>query len=107
MPRVSINPTFAGFLEEEPRAAFFGTLGQKGMLDTPSRRKQASSIYDEALQGFYGKLGEQIIGGEAPTAQFSEFLKGPDFNFTERFAQQGRQYNELSRYRPRTRHLYY
>ena len=105
--------TFSGFLEEEPRAAFFGTLASKTkklgdvFQDTAARRRQAQDIYGQALGEFYGKLGEQIIGGEAPTAQFSEFLKGPDFNFTERFAQQGRQYNELSRYRPRTRHLYY
>ena len=38
---MAMNPTFAGFLEEEPRAAFFGTLGQKGMLGTSGRRKQA------------------------------------------------------------------
>ena len=102
--------TFSGFLEEEPRAAFFGTLASKtgdAFQDTAARRRQAQDIYGQALGDFYGKLGEQIIGGEAPTTQFSEFLKGPDFNFTERFAQQGRQYNELSRYRPRTRFLYY
>ena len=29
---MAINPTFAGFLEEEPRAAFFGTLGKQGMI---------------------------------------------------------------------------
>lgn len=105
MPRISINPTFAGFLEEEPRAAFFGTLGRGGMLDTPSRRKQASSIYDEALQGFYGKLGEQVLGGGAPTATFTDYLK--EFPFTQRFAQLGRQYNQGSRFSPRTRFLYY
>ena len=100
-----INPTFAGFLEEEPRAAFFVTLGQKGLLDSSARRKQANSIYDEALQGFYGKLGEQVLGGEAPTATFTDYLK--DFPFTQRFAQLGRQYNQGSQFSPRTRFLYY
>jgi hypothetical protein len=102
---MAINPTFAGFLEEEPRAAFFGTLGQKGLLDSSARRKQANSIYDEALQGFYGKLGEQVLGGEAPTATFTDYLK--DFPFTQRFAQLGRQYNQGSQFSPRTRFLYY
>jgi len=107
---MAINPTFAGFLEEEPRAAFFGTLGTAGeggksLLDSSSRRKQASSIYDEALQGFYGKLGEQVLGGGAPTATFTDYLK--DFPFTQRFAQLGRQYDQGSQFSPRTRFLYY
>ncbi len=31
---MAINPTFAGFLEDEPRAAFFGTLGQRRLETT-------------------------------------------------------------------------
>ena len=102
---MAINPTFAGFLEEEPRAAFFGTLGEKGLLDSSSRRKQANDVYDQAMQGFYGKLGEQVLGGEAPTATFTDYLK--DFPFTQRFAQLGRQYDQGSQFSPRTRFLYY
>ena len=102
---MAINPTFAGFLEEEPRAAFFGTLGQKGMLDSPSRRKRAEDIYSGAMTEFYGKLGEQILGGGEPTMTFTDFLQ--DFPFTNRFAQLGRQYSQQSRYRPSTRFLYY
>ena len=107
---MAINPTFAGFLEEEPRAAFFGTLGTAGkdgtsLLDSSSRRKQANSIYDEALQGFCGKLGAQVLGGGAPTATFTDYLK--DFPFTQRFAQLGRQYDQGSQFSPRTRFLYY
>ncbi len=93
---MAINPTFAGFLEEEPRAAFFGTLGQKGLMSSPNRRKQAEDIYSGAMTEFYGKLGEQILGGGEPT-----------MTFTDRFAQLGRQYSQQSRYRPSTRFLYY
>jgi hypothetical protein len=102
---MAINPTFEGFLEEEPRAAFFGTLSRDNLLDTSSRRRQASDVYDQAMQGFYGKLGEQVLGGEAPTATFTDYLK--DFPFTQRFAQLGRQYNQGSQFSPRTRFLYY
>lgn len=102
---MAINPTFAGFLEEEPRAAFFGTLGQRGLLDTTAQRRQASDIYDQAMQGFYGKLGEQVLGGEAPTTSFSDYLS--DFPFTDRFAQLGRSYSDSGRFSPRTRFLYY
>ena len=102
---MAINPTFAGFLEEEPRAAFFGTLGQKGLMDSAGRRKQAEDIYSGAMTEFYGKLGEQILGGGEPTMTFSNFLE--DFPFTDLFAQLGRQYSQQSRYRPSTRFLYY
>jgi len=102
---MAINPTFAGFLEEEPRAAFFGTLGQKGLMDTSARKKQAQDIYSGAMSDFYGKLGEQILGGGEPTMTFTDFLQ--DFPFTERFAQLGRQYSQQSRFSPKTRFLYY
>ena len=102
---MAINPTFAGFLEEKPRAAFFGTLCRQGLLDTAGRRRQAQDIYSDALSSFYGQLGEQILGGGAPTQTFTNYLQ--DFPFTERFAQMGRQYNQAGRYRPRTRFLYF
>ena len=106
---MALNSAFAGFLEEEPRAAFFGTLAMAGKAkkgdplyspgfqsDTAARRRQAQDIYGQALGDFYGKLCEQIMSGQAPTMKFTEFLQ--DMPFTERFAQQGRQYNELSSY---------
>ena len=102
---MAINPTFAGFLEEEPRAAFFGTLGQKGLMDSAGRRKQAEDIYSGAMTEFYGKLGEQILGGGEPTMTFSNFIE--DYPFTDRFAQLGRQYSQQSMYKPPTRFLYY
>ena len=54
---------------------------------------------------FYGKLGENILGGGEPTMTFSNFLE--DFPFTDRFAQLGRQFSQQSRYKPSTRFLYY
>ena len=58
---MAINPTFAGFLEEEPRAAFFGTLGRQGLLDTPTRRREAQNIYQDALSSFYGRLLKHLL----------------------------------------------
>tara|TARA_R100000234_G_scaffold24292_3_gene13993 strand:- start:170 stop:487 length:318 start_codon:yes stop_codon:yes gene_type:complete len=101
-----IDDVFANFLEDEPRAAFFGTLRtQPGFRDTPGERRQAQDIYQSALSDFYGQLGQDILSGQTPNMTFTDFLQ--DFPFTERFAQMGRQYNQLSRYRPRTRFLYY
>ena len=101
----AIDSLFSSFLEEEPKAAFFGTLQQRGMLDTHTRQRQASDIYNQAMQGFYGQLGAQVLGGEAPTLTFTDYLQ--QFPFTERFAQLGRSFNQSNRFSPRTRFLYY
>lgn len=102
-----LDDVFQNFLEDEPRAAFFGTLRtQPGFRDTPAQRRQAQDIYQSALSDFYGQLGENILSGDTSgDLTFTDFLQ--EFPFTERFAQMGRQYNQLSRYRPRTRFLYY
>ena len=96
---------FSMFLEEEPRAAFFGQARHEGFLDTPGRRRQAGDIYEQAMQGFYSRLGEQALQGQAPTLQFRDYVS--TFPFSERFAEMGRQYGQQSRYRPPTRRLFF
>ena len=110
------NP-FARFLEEEPRAAFFGTLAgptfggdsREGFLSSPTRRRQAEDVYQQAMQGFYGELGKQALRGEAPTLQFQDYINPVtgQFPFTERFAQLGRQQSQSTRFRPPTRRLFF
>ena len=100
------NNPYRQFLEGDTRAAFFGTLGQQNMLGSPARRRQAEDVYQQAMQGFYGKLGEQALRGEAPTLQFTDYVQ-QQFPFTERFAQLGRQQSQSSRYRPATRRLFF
>ena len=76
------NP-FLAFLEEEPRAAYFGFQNLFGK--TPARKNyyqnQFQRIYDEYL----GTLGQQALGGQAPTTKFVDFMRA--FPFTERYAQ--------------------
>ena len=100
------NNPYKQFLEGDTRAAFFGTLGREKMLDTSARRRQAEDVYQQAMQGFYGKLGEQALSGEAPTLQFTDYVQ-QQFPFTERFAQLGRQQSQTSKYRPPTRRLFF
>jgi|TARA_R100000234_G_C4838276_1_gene109940 hypothetical protein len=104
---MALDDIFQNFLEEEPRAAFFGTLrSSPDFRDTSARRRQAENIYQDAMSEFYGQLGENIIQGEPiQDFTFTDFLQ--QFPFTERFAQLGRESSQLNRYRPRTRFLYY
>ena len=106
MPDQSKSNPYRQFLEGDTRAAFFGTLGKENMLDTSARRRQAEDIYQQAMQGFYGKLGEQALAGDAPTLQFTDYVQ-KQFPFTERFAQLGSQQSQSSRYRPPTRRLFF
>ena len=109
MPGQSKSDPYRQFLEGDTRAAFFGTLegggGGPNLLGTPARRRQAEDVYQQAMQGFYGSLGKQALQGQAPTLQFTDYIKS--FPFTERFAQLGRQQNRASRYRPPTRRLFF
>ena len=100
----SNNNPYKSFLEEEPRTAFYGLLDQQGMLDSPGRQREAENIYQQAMQGFYGKLGSMALSEQAPTLQFSDYIQ-QNFPFTERFAQIGR--GQSSRFSPRTRRLFY
>jgi hypothetical protein len=113
-PYTSANNPFARFLEEEPRAAFFGQLAGRtdipgkgrDLLGSASGRRQAEDVYQQAMQGFYGKLGTMALQGQAPTLQFQDYIQG-QFPFTERFAQLGRQQSQTSRFRPPTRRLFF
>jgi len=100
---VSANP-FLDYLEQEPRTAFFGHANQFGT--NPTRRRAIEDMYPQALNQFYGALGQQIMGGGAPTLQFRDFLKGMDF--TKRFAQLNRATTRGRRsgFQPRTRYLF-
>ena len=97
---------FKDFLEGDTRTAFFGDISRRNLLDSPARRRQAEDVYHQAMQGFYGKLGEQALRGDAPTFQFTDYLQ-QEFPFTERFTQLGRQYSQASRLNPRTRRLFF
>jgi len=97
------NP-FLDYLEQEPRTAFFGRANQFGT--NPSRRRALEEMYPQALNQFYGALGQQIMGGAPPTLKFRDFLGGMDF--TKRFAQLNRATTpgRRSPFQPRTRYLF-
>lgn len=74
------NP-WAGFLEAEPKTAYF-SYGDRFGGPTGSQRQrnffqnQFSEIYNQYL----GRLGAQVRAGQVPTEQWNDYLGGFDFN---------------------------
>ena len=69
---------FLDFLEEEPRVAF-NAIAPTSTGSPASQRffqNQFQTIHDR----FLGQLGQQILGGQDPTARFVPFLQKFDFN---------------------------
>ena len=97
-PSTQGNP-FLGFLEEEPKTAYFSYGNQFGGAPRSQRREkffqnQFTDIYNQYL----GRLGSQVRAGQAPEQKWNDYLGGFDFNkwyqeqvpFEERNPQQGR-----------------
>ena len=64
------NPFFP-FLEDEPRAAFFGGLPENLSF---GQQQFASRAFEPFFDQFKGALGRQILAGEAPTLRFTDFF---------------------------------
>ena len=100
MPTSMFNP-FDDLLETNRELPFLGELQRRGL--SSSKRNALWGQFGEIQRNFMGKLGSQILGGNAPTARFADYLKDMDFD---------REYKMLSpRQRgtfggsPRVRHL--
>lgn len=75
----NVNP-FLGYLDEEPRAAYFSYGKRFGGLNQSGRQEkfftnQFSDIYNQYL----GSLGARIKAGTTPTGNFNDYLAGFDF----------------------------
>lgn len=83
------NPfNFRDFLEEEPRLPFNAALNR--FKQTGNQRNFFQNQFGGIFNRFLGTLGQQIQGGEAPTARFEDFLGGrsqfdPGFNLQNFF----------------------
>ena len=67
-----INDLWQGFLEENPQAAYFGYQPQFGR--SPNQKKWFQNQFSEVQNRYMGQLGQQIMGGGAPTLNFTDFL---------------------------------
>lgn len=58
-------------LEELPQAGYFAYQNQPR---TPNQREWFKSQFSEVQNRYMGQLGQQIMGGGAPTLNFTDFL---------------------------------
>ena len=97
------------YLEDLPRAPFYA-MAEPFTLTTGGR-SQAESVFNEALNEYYGAVGQQILSGQTPSMTFTSFLQGTDtgneFPFAQRFAERRRQFGDTTRFVPRTRSIFY
>ena len=94
---------FGGFLEDDPRAAYFS---QKDPFGTsPTQRKFYENAFSRIHNQFLGALGRQARTEHAPTLRFTDFLEGFPFQ-QELFQATPFQRGQTTRqFAPRTRFL--
>ena len=104
MPHTPSHNLFLDFLEQDPNLAFQGFSGQFGR--SPSKQRFFQNSFQNIHNKFLGNLSRQIMGGQAPTGRFSDFLK--DFDFGGYAAAQSPRARGLysSQYAPSTRFLF-
>ena len=74
------NP-YAGFLEEEPGAAYFSYWDKfGGPRDSQRQRGYFGSRFSDIYNQYLGDLGRQARGAVEPTGSFNDFLGGFDFD---------------------------
>ena len=94
---------FDDLLETDRRLPFLGKLYSQGFKR--SKRDALENMFGEFQNRFLGKLGSQILSGEAPTARFRDFVDELDFDREYKTLsprQQGRNDNIFA---PRVRQL--
>jgi hypothetical protein len=98
----SDNP-FGDFLEYNPNIAYQAHQGSFGQ--TPSSRNFFQNQFSNIHNQFLGQIGQQILGGQAPTARFTDFLGDFDFQKHAYGFTPGQRGQSSARYTPRTRFI--
>jgi hypothetical protein len=95
---------FLDFLEEQPNVAFQASRPQGG---SPASQRFFQNQFENIHNRFLGQLGQQILGGEPPTARFTDFLQ--DFDFGGFAASQSpfMRGEQQQRFAPSTRFLFF
>jgi len=111
MPEFWENP-WVKYLEEIPRAPFYAMAQPFVAAGGTSGGRKAESVFSDALNEYYGAVGQQILSGKTPSLTFTSFLQNYGdtnqmFPYAERFGAKGRQFGDTTRYAPRTRSLFF
>ena len=78
------NP-FLSFLEDEPRTAFFSRQDDFTRQGSSLDRRAFSGLYDDAVNQYFGSVGDQIRSNQTPDLTFNSFLD--NFPFLARLGQ--------------------
>ena len=73
---------FWDYLNENPESAYFANQNQ---WKTPNQKKYFQSQFSNIQNEYLGQLGQQIMGGGAPTLNFTDFLS--QMPWTQKYAQ--------------------
>ena len=102
---MALTFNFQDFLGDVPEAAFHSAV--KPFSGTSAREEFFNRQFTPLRNRFLGKLGDQVKGGELPTARFNTFLEEIDFDqlfrSTPAALRPGGQFGELV---PRTSFLF-
>lgn len=79
---------FPDLLEMDTQGMLSNLLGRiGGDLTQPQQSFATQTLFPQLQNQFFGALGEQILGGGAPTLTFSDFLDD-NLDFTAQFRRQ-------------------
>ena len=98
-----LGDLFAGYLEDQPQAAYFSAAPFSGGY-SPASRQYWSGQYGNITNQFWGDVGQQLRRGEFPSKTFTDFLQ--EYPWTERYTALGprmRPGGSTQRYAPATR----
>jgi hypothetical protein len=98
------NP-FRDFLEYNPNIAFQAHGEQGRFGQTQSSRNFFQNQFSNIHNQFLGQIGQQILGSEAPTRRFTDFLDDFDFEKFSYGFTPGQRGQSSARYTPRTRFI--
>ena len=69
---MQINDLWQSFLEDKPESAYFGYQNQQR---SPNQQKYFQNQFSNVQNQYLGKLGQQIMGGGAPSLSFTDYLQ--------------------------------
>ena len=78
---------FSDLLEDQPRASYEAMVNP--FAKSRSQKKYYQNQFTDIHNQFLGALGSQILGGQAPTLRFAEWLRGQPMAQNQRGFNQG------------------
>jgi len=104
MPFFGDDNAFMGFLDENPNIAYQSFAPDFGVR-SPNQQRFFQNSFQSIHDQFLGRLGNQIRQGQAPTANFTDFLGNFDFGGFSAAQSPWMRGQQTQRFAPTTRWL--